>query len=454
MSCKLGKPGTPVATAINIDNITLQWIPPETGEVKSYKVLYRPANETEFKTVESQGTVVARYVKDLTHGVEYEFKVVATGASGEQAESDISTIKTKEYYDIVLIGKTGQGKSTFGNKLLNLGKVPAPKIRLFEVSSNPVTKRFTQASDKEVTDLGDHFLSVTAKCKLMANDDTDIRVLDVPGFSDSGTLKNEIGKKVSVQDGNLQIVRWIVRAQEQSQLKVRRIVYFLPVRGALEKADGTMQEELRLLYHYFGKGIFDCMVVAATNHPKLKVQKLGFDKEDYESVQSVFRAALKYAIPDETILCPPVVYVGLSDGTDKCTKNIKDAKVLEDSILQLKFNENICARCSVKVVCKNDEKISVILSDGTKVSYPKSTCHPDFVQRYNTAQKFFGGVAHIITLGIGLIVEKASDKESWPGFTNSDEECIQCKKFPGAEGCTQVYTPYGGSKMVDHSNKL
>ena len=64
------------------------------------------------------------------------------------------------------------------------------------------------------------------------------------------------------------IIRWVMRAQIQFQLKVRRIVYFLPGRGPLEKA--VIQEELRVLYHYFGKDIFDCMVVAATNSPSKK----------------------------------------------------------------------------------------------------------------------------------------------------------------------------------------
>ena len=75
----------------------------------------------------------------------------------------------------------------------------------------------------------------------------------MPGFSDSGVLEKITGKKLSVKQGNLQIVRWLIRAKEsKSQLKLKHIVYFLPVRGPPEKADGTLQEKLQVLYHFFG----------------------------------------------------------------------------------------------------------------------------------------------------------------------------------------------------------
>lgn len=103
-----------------------------------------------------------------------------------------------EYYDIVLIGRTGQGKSTLGNKLLNVDGTAECKIRCFEDSTS--LKRFIQAD--EMPSRSEQMLSVTTKCKLLANNSTNIRVLDIPGFSDSGTAT---GSKLPVYDANLQL---------------------------------------------------------------------------------------------------------------------------------------------------------------------------------------------------------------------------------------------------------
>ena len=401
---------------------------------------------------------------------------------------------TSTYYDYLLVGRTGTGKSTTANKLI--GVDPATNSLL---TGGVLQNIIKQWGGKAVDGIryfatGGGIESVTTNCEVRSNESNKNRVLDTPGFADSRTAQ-----RYGVLRSNLQIFRWILRQQRAHNLQFSRVLYFYPTRGPPERAEGTLQEEIKVMYNYFGQKIFDIMVIIATN--KMKFQKHPFSKENIEKTQVVFMMAYEKATGQVLPACPPVVYLAYRE--DNVQDLVVGAKVIAEEELffspeypkvrthiregqeppiQLSIDmsqediqasirehrgkvfhfQDRCTRCAVKIVQEvlpSGEEISVqvIFENGDEEEYDNSYCHPIFIPKYSQLAKFAGGIAHIVTLGSALVVERVFGTKTWPGFTNSDEVCPICNNFPGSDGCSpvgQLAEFDGGSIETNHSKTL
>ena len=335
------------------------------------------------------------------------------------------------------------GKSTTANKLLGIGE-----------HVEDANKRFVTGDGSE---------SVTSQCKLLCNEQS-VRVLDTPGFANT-----QLTKEYGPLECNLQIFEWILQEQEKHDLAFRRVLYFLPNRGPLERAEGALQEEIKVMYDFLGEDIFNVMVIIATNQKDEKYQ-LEFDEEDISATKAAFTAALE-KVTDQQLISPPLLYLP-SAGTN-VLQSIKSIEVIAKEPLTLNGKEPIpievtqkkyddialrnvqqehpgrrlqfqvtCLRCATELIYENFPSgmwvAKALNENGEKVPLKKTKCHPIFIPKYRVITKIIGGIAHIVTLGIFATCGCCCGKAIWPGFTNSKKTCAVCDLSPGSDGCTEV----------------
>ena len=407
-----------------------------------------------------------------------------------------------DYYDIMVIGRTGMGKSTTSDKLViaNLDNrdyrgeqhsdesVEGVRMALSDLSmwlisdaegeldrvtmrlKNLVMFRGLEKPHEEVNsfyNLQDG--QVTTKSQLISNESTKVRVLDVPGFfgeeklSTSGIAAKEANESTErVTSKGLAIMREVLRIQATMQMNFRRIVYFIPERGPLERAHQVLQIEMELMVHYFGKSIFDCMVLVATVNPDvyryIPPDVVPFSNDAEQKTRRKFQETLSRVLPQGERLPsekPPIIFLSMNDSCEDIFWKIKHAPVITDKV-RLAFDYPTCSRCGIKAKFIRDKQTKVacyVGEDPSKsVPYEESLCHPLIIPKYWEITKIVGGIAHFIT--------RKKFLGKWPDFHNPDDEiCIKCGQVPGTHGCMQVnsrYKPQGqeGELIVDHHCEL
>ena len=316
-----------------------------------------------------------------------------------------------DYYDILLIGSTGIGKTTTGQKIVEI--VPS-SVDSVEVLSE------TGHTDG---------IPFVKECQLLCNDESGVRVLDTPGFADS-----DVTKKYGVFGGNLRIIRSIIRSQVSNSLKPKRILYFLPTRGTMTRADGGLQEEIKIMYEFFGASLFKIMVIIATFDEE-QSDSIEFTDTQIDKTSRAFVDAYTAITGESLPKCPPILYIPVSE--NDLLPQVKSAEVIDDIPLIINYFENRCSKCAAKLVYGPGKKqvIYVETTREEKIDVDDSKCHPFFIPKYSKLQKILGGIIHIGTIGAVYFAAKLGIIKPVPGFSNEEEICSYCKRPPGSEGC-------------------
>ena len=428
------------------------------------------------------------------------------GASVISQEGIESTVI--ECYDIMVIGMTGQGKSTTADKILianpdgidycneagddqiyegdqqrrmedlTIWVLSNEEDQLERVQTrlkNLVFYRKLDDPHDEINKSMDAKMAVyvsTSECELFSNETTNVRVLDVPGFfgMDNPNQAEEVNAPAAgfpmtaslhnMSQNHLAIMRSILRIQAAMRMKFQRILYFLPFRGPIEKGNMVLQQELQLMAYYFGDSIFQSIVLVATvpgylsRLPRLSEDDI-FPQAQKEQTQRHFQQILRQVLSvqaDEPVPNPPVIFVSLADCCETVLEKVKAAEV-EQNGLELQFVSSVCARCSMKIGLVRGEKVAGAFgNDLTRgMPYEESTCHPILVPKYTRLQRIKEGIAYIVSK------LKWKKGENWPNF--DVEMCPACGRDAGQQGCMQIGQQYviqkgKGTIVVDHSHRI
>ena len=395
-----------------------------------------------------------------------------------------------DYYDIMIIGRTGMGKSTTSDKLvianlknrnyrgepyveetreedrmvmsdLSMWRISDAEGELERVTQrlkNLVMFRGLENPHQEVNEFYMNQSEQTMKSQLISNETTMVRILDVPGFFGKDCDRNPQAAYANVTAKGLAIMREVLRIQAAMRMNFKRILYFIPERGPLERCHEILRMELEQMVHYFGKSIFDCMVLIATVNPDvyqyLQPGVTPFSNDAEMKTRTKFQEALNLVLPPGEQLPdhkPPIVFISMNDTCEDIYTKIQSAPVICDG-MRLAFSHQTCAQCGIKAkfLGAGGEEVKVACYVGQdpsqSIPYKESLCHPLIISKYWKITKVLGGIAHVVT------AKKFLGK--WPDFRNPDDEiCVNCEALPGTRGCLPVDTEYelkGGKIKVDH----
>ena len=326
---------------------------------------------------------------------------------------------------ILLVGRTGFGKSTTGNMLLRAGGESV--LRDYQIKNFEEGEE-TDSCTKEIRAV---FRPGTEKANA-------VLVVDTPGFADTDAL----AQHKNVFQSNLAMFRDLIRKRVREKLRIHRVLYFLPFRGPPQRADGIIQEEIKVLHYYFGNAIFDRMVLVATQQKRFSAA--GITKKDREDIIKAFTRGLKLALGNDHPECPPLVYIGFDDIGGDVQRRIESAPVVSNEVLVLdKFVQGTCSKCSSKYILSKKDNPRDTTKRINVGPHEERKCHPLFVPTISFWVRVAGGVGHIATLGIPMLIWKlATGRIPWPTFTSKEEICVNCKMSPGSDGCLEVGTEH------------
>ena len=359
--------------------------------------------------------------------------------------------KDFSYSDILVIGSTGMGKSTLANKLIGIDPQTKKPYETVPSGASVIKKWDIEGEDNLYFETGDEVDSVTNACKVLSNENTMIRVLDAPGFTGV-----DMAYSYGVARGNQHCLRLVLQKHREHDLRFSRIVYFMPQRGPPERIQGTFLEEIKVMHDYFGQKFFDIMVIAVTNNKREQYQARGFLDSDLKTTMEGFQAAFLSITDTNLPKCPPILYLPFDEEHQIVLNRIIGAEVISDAEM-LDFSpefpvnrshivkdhkkgqkEKECEKCALLVITEKptdgeEKPVLVKHENGDEEAYDSSRCHPFFVQKHSRCIKFFGGLGHLMTLGLTVCYSW-----SWPGFTNNEQVCKKCGRPPRTAGCCPV----------------